>query len=145
MLRQLRNNTKQADRESNIYFFYLKLRQRGFSSRYLHRIMLKINLQKREAAAKEIPENKIIPFIIPFYRSMLTHELKNVIYKLKERTECTYLKIQPILAFKKTPNILNLCGGSGLSAEQMAAVSAPENDQASDDLAQDYDLLVDLL
>lgn len=128
MLRQLRNNTKPADRESNIYFFYLKLRQRGFSANYLHRIMLKINLQDRKAAARPIEDKKIIPFIIPFYRSTLTRDIKHVLYKLSERPECTYLRIRPILAFKRTPNILTLCGGSGITKAQLKTISGDDND-----------------
>ena len=139
MLRQLRNNSKLADRESNIYFFYLKLRQRGFPANYLHRIMLKINTCDRHAIARIADDKKVIPFIVPFYRSALTRNLKQLFHELAGRSECNYLKIRPIITFRKTPNILSLCGGSNITTDQLQTITAdqigdPEEDEVLSDL-----------
>lgn len=127
MLRQVRNNTDPALRESNIYFFYLKLRQRGFPAAMLHRIMMKVNLEERKKARKPDDGKKIIPFIIPFYPSALTRHLKRLLHDFSERPECTYLKIRPVLAFKRTENILQLCGGSAISAAHLQTISGNED------------------
>ena len=86
--------------------------------------MLKINLKDRKAAPRLPEDKKIIPFITPFYRSALICTLKDIFHVLSERSECHYLKICTILAFKKTPSILTLCGGSGITAEQLKTVTA---------------------
>jgi hypothetical protein len=135
MLRQVRNNTDRELRASNIHFFYLKLRQRGFPAAYLHRIMMKVDLDKRRKDPKPDDGKKIIPFIIPFYPSALTRHLKRLLHDFAERQECTYLKIRPVLAFKRTANILQLCGGSAISAAHLRTISGDASPAISPVLA----------
>jgi hypothetical protein len=89
----------------------------------LHRIMMKINLHQRRPTEKSNDNKKVIPFIIPFYPSALTHTLKKLIHDLAERSECDYLRIRPVLAFKRTANILQLCGGSGITPNHQQTIA----------------------
>lgn len=121
LLRHVRNNTRIEDRIKNMHIFYLHLLRRGYPRRYLHRIFLKLDIHQR-SYSKESETKKIIPLIIPYYPSPLTRALIDIVHQANNLPEAKHLNVKLIVAFKKSPNILNLCSNSTITTQHITTL-----------------------
>jgi len=119
LIRYVRCNTNIADRRFMSLLLYNRLLARSFARSFLNRVFLAVDLTCRIPIRPEIvsPE-KIMALIIPFYRNKTTRELKHLFYILNEFQFTKDLKIRFLIAFKRNPNVMQLCSRSNISTAQ---------------------------
>ena len=117
LIRFVRSNTLLADRLIFANLFRKRLLARGYSSSYLAKIFSSISFSTRRPVARSSTE-KIIPLIIPFYRSLITLNCRKLIRFLNEHFLQADSGYKFLLAFKRNPNLFQLCSRSNISIQQ---------------------------
>jgi hypothetical protein len=116
--RFIRTNTHPSDRFFIIRRFYERLVARGYSKKFLNRIFSSISYVQRFPVASLLSPS-IIPLVIPFYPNSITRNFRSF-FKLLNSEQCLLYpsKIRFLLAFKRCPNLLQLCSQSNITISQ---------------------------
>jgi hypothetical protein len=117
LIRFVRSNTLMVDRLLFATLFRKRLLARGYSKRFLERIFNSISLSIRRPVIRS-STFKIIPLIIPFYRNSITFNCQKLIRFLNEHFLDSDSGYKFLLAFKRNPNLFQLCSRSNISKEQ---------------------------
>jgi hypothetical protein len=117
LIRFVRSNTLLADRLIFATLFRKRLLARGYSQSYLARIFSSISFSTRRPVSRSSTD-KIIPLVIPFYRNLITVNCRKLIRFLNEHFLEADSGYKFLLAFKRNPNLFQLCSRSNISKEQ---------------------------
>lgn len=118
LIRFVRSNTLLSDRFIFFELFRKRLLARGYSRRFLSRIFASVDITARRPVSKANSSNSIFPLVIPFYNNFITQRCKFLIRFLNDNFMDQESGFRFLIAFKRNPNLLQLCHRSNISKDQ---------------------------
>jgi len=128
LIRFMRCNTLLKHRRLLFLLFFRRLVVRGYSSRFLNRIFSKVSIFSRGPNQVKPSQPTLIPLVIPWTRSPAIKLLKDLMIQLnKHMVQSEDVKF--LIAFKRNPNLLQLCSRSNISFEQERILSGQDSSE----------------
>lgn len=118
LIRFVRSNTLLSDRFSFFQLFRKRLLARGYSQRYLSKIFASVDISTRQPIAPATNSRFVIPLVVPFYRNLISNRCKYLVHFLNKHFMDLDSEHRFLVAFKRNPNLLQLCHRSNISKEQ---------------------------
>lgn len=120
LIRFVRSNTLLSDRFIFFELFRKRLLARGYTQRFLSRIFASVDMSARRPIARATNSDFIFPLVIPFYHNLITDRCKYLVHFLNQHFMDQDSGHRFLVAFKRNPNLLQLCHRSNISKDQEA-------------------------
>jgi len=120
LIRFVRSNTLLSDRFIFFQLFRKRLLARGYSNNYLSKIFASVDISIRRPVSSNARSRFVIPLVIPFYRNLITQRCKYLAHFLNQHFMDLDSEHRFLVAFKRNPNLLQLCHRSNISKDQEA-------------------------
>ena len=129
LIRFVRSNSLPIDRFLFSSLFRKRLLARGYSNSYLSRIFNSVSFLERRPVIRNTSQ-RIIPLVLPFYRNKITLRCRDLIRYLNEHFLEDNCEVKFLIAFKRNPNLFQLCSRSNISVTQEELLSSRNEDRS---------------
>lgn len=127
LIRFVRSNSLPIDRVLFASLFRKRLLARGYCNSYLSRIFNSVSFSDRRPVIRNTSQ-RIIPLVLPFYRNNITLRCKDLIRYVNQHFLEIDCPVKFLIAFKRNPNLFQLCSRSNISLTQEELLTSRNED-----------------